>query len=99
MENNSNIDQLPEEGESSQNQNGTQTGHTAGAESTEQQKNDQEFINKVQQDQPDALEKPEAGGHLVGDVDPTTRVDISQEEQNGNSQSQSEASKISGEQL
>jgi len=99
MENNSNNEQLPDEAASSQDQTGAQTGHTAGAESPEQQKNDQEFINKVQQDQPDALKKPEAEGHLVGDVDPTTRVDISQEEQNGDSQSQSEASKISGEQL
>jgi hypothetical protein len=95
MENQSNNDQLPAEAGSSQNQ----SGHTAGAESAEQQKNDQDFINKVQQDQPDAIQKPGAEGHLVGDVDPTTRVDISQEEQNGNAQSQSEASKISGEQL
>jgi len=99
MENNSNNDQLPEEAGSWQSQHNAQAGHNAGAESAEQQKNDQDFINKVQHDQPDAVKQPETQGDLVGDVDPTTRVDISQEEQNGNAQSQSEASKISGEQL
>jgi hypothetical protein len=87
MENNSNNkEQLP----------GGVGSNSTGAESAQHQENDREFIKKVQVDEPDAIKKPENSDEVVGDVDPTTRVEISQEQQNGDSQKQSESSKIAG---
>jgi hypothetical protein len=69
-------------------------------ESEEQQKNDQDFLQHVQESQPDAAKKTDDAEALIGDVDPTDRVETSQEELNAELvNKQSEASKISGEQL
>jgi hypothetical protein len=87
--NNSNNEQLPGEAGS----------NPKGAESPAQQQSDREFIKKVQEDEPDAIKKPDNNDPLVGDVDPTTRVETSQEQQNADSINSSDSGKISGESL
>jgi hypothetical protein len=59
----------------------------------------QSFLRKAEEQLPDTTEPVEDTDALIGDVHPTDRVNISQEERNAESQNQSDASKISGEQL
>jgi hypothetical protein len=88
MENNSSNKEQPSEQRNAE-----------GSENQQQQQSDRQYLEKQQQAESDTFEKHEGSDALVGDVDPTTRIQTSQEEQNGDAQSQSEASKISGEQL
>jgi hypothetical protein len=70
-----------------------------GEENSDQQQSDREFLDKAQENEPDTIQKPEDIQALIGDVHPTTREDISQEQANGDSINESESRKISGEQL
>jgi hypothetical protein len=74
--------------------------HQQGKETAEQQKDDHQFLQHLEETQPDAAKKTESTDALIGDVDPTDRVETSQEELNAEAQNkQSDSSKISGEEL
>jgi DNA-directed RNA polymerase subunit F len=60
---------------------------------------DQEYLRKAEDELPDGNQMPEQTDALIGDVHPTDRSEITQEESNANNENQSDSSKISGESL
>jgi DNA-directed RNA polymerase subunit F len=60
---------------------------------------DQDYLKKAEEELPDGNQMPEQTDVLIGDVHPTDRSDVTQEESNADQENQSDSSKISGESL